>query len=559
MTKLFIVESPNKCKKIKYLLEKIDINETFLVYACCGHFREISDICRKTFHITFSPIASKKKYLHTISKILKNKTTPIEIWVATDNDREGESIAWHLCKWFKLKINVTKRLRFNEITLPALSKAYHNPDRIDMNLVEAQFTRQIIDRSIGFTFSSKLSSVFSKKWLSAGRCQTPTLKLIMDNKKKREQASENTFYKVFGAIGKHLFTLNQTFENEKDVTNFLKSNIGFEHEFVKPFKTQITYRYPPKGLTTSKLQQFCSTYWKWSPSFTMSQAQDLYENGLITYHRTESTQSNPIFQTKVKEYIGKHYGDSYIKSNLCFTNSSKFAHECIHPTNINTILPQNKLYSFIHKITLQSCMEKATLEEKVITISSPKTNHLFQKILYTYQMRGFTILDKVHEDENKNSIPKTPRFEKIQAMEKLKEYIPFLNEAQVIAELEKKGIGRPSTFASFVSKIESKKYVEIDDISQESNQALHTIIIDCVLNKLQKTKEKLLQYESQKIILSPLGEQVAVYLYDNFNDFFNYGVTKEMEMGLDNIAKGEDTKQNFLEIFYQRLEKTIAV
>ena len=163
------------------------------------------------------------------------------------------------------------------------------------------------------------------------------------------------------------------------------------------------------------------------------------------------------------------------------------------------------------------------------------------------------------DDENKNLIPKTPRLEKIQAIEKLKEYVPFLNEAQVIAELEKKGIGRPSTFASFVSKIESKKYVEIDDISQESNQALYTITMDCRLNKLQKKKEKLLQHESQKVILSPLGENIAKYLYDNFNDFFSYGVTKEMEIALDNIAKGEDTKQNILEIFYQRLENTITV
>lgn len=556
MTKLFIVESPSKCKKIKFLLEKIDPNEKFLVYACCGHFREISDICTKTFHITFKPIVSKKKYLHTISKIVKTATKPMDIWIATDNDREGESIGWHLCKWLKCNTKTTKRLRFNEITFPALSEAYFNPDKINMNLVEAQFTRQIIDRSIGYTFSPKLSKTFLKKWLSAGRCQTPTLKLVLDNKIKREKASENTFYKISGLIQKQSFTLNKVFSDEHTAQDFLCQNKTFQHEFLKPFEVQISYRYPPKGITTSKLQQYCSTYWKWSPIYTMSQAQELYENGLITYHRTESTQCNPIFKKKVKEYIQETYGDEFVKSSTSFYNSEKFAHECIHPTNINTILPQNKLYTYIHKITVQSFMEKATMEETIVNISSPNPEYVFQKMFSHYKHRGFTIMDKVHTEKD-DMIPKKPKFDSIVMKEMLEEYVPFLNEAQVIAELEKKGIGRPSTFASFVSKIESRKYVEIDDISQESTQELKTISFNCATKKMSTEKKKHLQYESQKIILSALGEKVAKYLYENYQDFFDYHVTKEMESSLDNIANGSDTKTNILRNFYHKLEKVI--
>ena len=165
-------------------------------------------------------------------------------------------------------------------------------------------------------------------------------------------------------------------------------------------------------------------------------------------------------------------------------------------------------------------------------------------------------MDKVHTEKD-DMIPKKPKFDSIVMKEMLEEYVPFLNEAQVIAELEKKGIGRPSTFASFVSKIESRKYVEINDISQESTQELKTISFNCATKKMFTEKKKHLQYESQKIILSALGEKVAKYLYENYQDFFDYHVTKEMESSLDNIANGSDTKTNILRNFYHKLEKVI--
>ena len=165
-------------------------------------------------------------------------------------------------------------------------------------------------------------------------------------------------------------------------------------------------------------------------------------------------------------------------------------------------------------------------------------------------------MDKIHAEKN-DIIPKKAAFNTIVLKEVMEEYVPFLNEAQVIAELEKKGIGRPSTFASFVSKIESRKYVEIRDISQESNKELKTITFDCTTNKMTTEKKKHLQHESQKLILSVLGEKVANYLYENYHDFFDYGVTKEMESALDNIANGCDSKMNILQNFYEKLEKVI--
>ena len=552
MKTIVIVESPSKCKKIEYILSQIDPNRRFIVRACCGHFREIKSIDTESFDVLYQTIPTKKKYVAYLKKIIKSRDVG-EIILATDNDREGEAIAWHICQELRCPVNKTKRLRFNEISKAAISNAYQSPSLIDMNLVHAQSTRQIVDQWIGFTFSPKLASLFRNKSLSAGRCQTPAVKLIYDNETKRSQASTDTlFHCTICFHPQHQFHLNHTFQNQSDGIEFMKQNQDFHHALIKPFETSTSYRYPPKGLTTSKLQQFCSTYWKWSPTFTMQQAQQLYENGHITYHRTESTQYNASFQKNVLTFIEETFGKEYKKKKVSWSEN-KNAHESIHPINVYTEIKSNRLYEFIRKTTIQSLMENATFSNIHVKVTSPRENYVFEKTFCTCEFEGFLKYDE--KPPEKNIVPKTLSFEWIKLFEKHKEYIPHLNEAQVIQQLEKLGIGRPSTFASFISKILQRKYVSKEDITENTETVMTEYRIEKQdRDKITKKENPYVIQESQKLKLSDLGKKSVQYLYKNFEEFFDYDFTKSIEKSLDTIASGDCKKIDFLKSFYEKIK-----
>lgn len=548
-----IVESPSKCKKIQGFLSQIDKTKTFFVVASCGHFREISSIDKKTFEITFSYIRGKKKYVDTIKKRI-NKN--VETVIATDNDREGEAIGWHLCDVLGLNVKKTKRLRFNEISKKALEDAYNHPDILDMKLIDAQMARQIVDRWIGYKFSPLVSKFCEKKGLSAGRCQTPTLKIVKDQDDLIKNGGKETKFHFYGTFHKIIFELNHLFTKEEDGLDFLQKNIVFQHKLVLPHEIKTTFQYPPKPLTTSKVQQQCSFLWKWSPTFTMKNLQKLYEDGWITYHRTESTILSKDFTFKGRKWIEETYGKEYLGDFRSM--DVKTAHEAIRPTDIKRKDEKNCLYHYIWKTTLQSLMSKATIDNTIVKITTPNTEWFLQKTFPKTVFQGFLVLnDKKEEKCNSSflSIKKLKPFEFLQLKETPTETLQQLNEGQIIAKLEKLGIGRPSTFASFVSKIQMRKYVDKKNLENKWDKHLSIYSFQNGNEEIELEEEEYKQKEYNKIVINDLGNSVVSFLFQNFDRFFNYSYTAEIEKELDNIASGTITKQNVLRKIEKELSK----
>lgn len=559
MTTLIIVESPSKCKKIEYFLSEIDKRKVFSVVACCGHFREISSIDKKTFEVKYKYSKGKFKYIQNIRKKIGKNT---EIMIATDNDREGESIGWHLCDILNLDIDKVKRLRFNEISFHAVKNAYENPSLFSKDLIYAAETRQIIDRWIGFHFSPLLSKFCNQRSLSAGRCQTPTLKLIYDNNIKNENKNNDTIFRIYGTFHKYIFSLNKPFEKKEDAIYFFKKNIEFLHTFQLPHSIEKKERYPPKPFKTSTIQQYCSTYWKWSPMVTMKSLQELYEKGFITYHRTESTELSNSFIKKSLEYIENEYGEKYKKKNINY-QPNKTAHEAIRPTDIKKIETtlHNKLYSLIRKQILQSLMSPAEIEETYVKIHTPEPDLFFEKIFKKTLFDGFLCLEK------KESILKIPKklkpIEKLELKEVPKEESSFYNEGGIIKKLEELKIGRPSTFASFISKILFRNYVDKKDIEKDS---LRPFIIwtwelskdkkdSMQENEIKKEEKPYSEKQYNKLIINDLGKKVINYIYQNYPEYFNYEYTSKIEQYLDDIGEGKLEKDTLLKEIYEKLKK----
>ena len=385
---LLIVESPAKCGKIEGFLG--------LGYKCMatyGHLRTLNNLKNidfsNNFNLTFATLENK-------SKQIKNLRTAIdrseEVILATDNDREGEAIAWHICMLFNLPIKTTKRIIFKEITKEAILNAVKNPEKIDLNLVYAQHTRQIIDLIVGFKVSPILWNNISRNsqdGLSAGRCQTPALKLVYDNSKEIENSPGTIVYNVTGTFTNinMIYTLSDQFKKEKEVEDFLNKSMGFNHIFSRDVPKK-SVKNPPEPFSTSTLQQVSNTELRCSPKETMKICQKLYESGFITYMRTDSKSYNKEFIGTAKKYIEKTWSKDYIndKINELMDRSAKNkdnlkaqeAHEAIRPTNINRLSIGNeysqkeqKMYKLIWRNTCQSCIASAIYSVIYSKISAP--------------------------------------------------------------------------------------------------------------------------------------------------------------------------------------------
>lgn len=546
MSILVIVESPSKCKKIQSILSQIEPKKKIMVLSCCGHFREIASIDKKTLEVKFKYSKGKYKYIQKIRKSIFGK----EIYIATDNDREGESIGWHLCDIFHLDIKKIKRLRFNDLSFPTLKYAYEHPSFLSQDLIDAALTRQIIDRWIGFQFSPRLSKFCNEKGLSAGRCQTPTLKLVFDKEEEKKKITEETYFQCNATFHKYLFSLSSSFEKKEEGFDFLEKNKKFPHEYELPFHTEKKEKYPPKPFKTSTIQQYCSSYWKWSPTITMKKLQELYEEGKITYHRTESIQLSNSFIKKGLEYIEKEYGEEYkTKKNIYSSNS--FAHEAIRPTNLSKIDEKDKLYSLIRNQTLKSLMSSAEFEETLVQIKTPFPNLFFKRTFSTLLFDGFLKLEK-KEMKSKETIPKKLKgYSIIELKEVPKKYIPSYNEGNIIKKLEDLKIGRPSTFASFLLKIQYRKYVDKKDIEYIFPRPLS--IWTMKEDKIKEEKKEWKEIEKSKIVINPLGLKVIDYLYKNYSTYFNYEYTSEIEQYLDDISEGKLEKNVLLKEIQTKL------
>jgi DNA topoisomerase-1 len=532
--KLVIVESPSKCNIIEKYLGK-----GYKVIASQGHFRslhKLEQINVETLEVKYTNDKPK------IVKMLKEECEKAdEIILATDNDREGEAIAWHICQICKLPLT-TKRILFQEITERALKQAIDEPTTINMSRVFSQQARQIIDIYIGFKISPLLWKHIQHK-LSAGRCQTPALRIIYDQEKIIENQSYDKCFAVYGYFTSNNIEFKHPNMTETEVGPLLETCKGHTFTLTKGQPKQIKEE-PPSILITSTLQQRASQMLGMSPKNTMRNAQTLYEKGLITYMRTDAPYYNPDFLKSVEEYITKNHGPQYVGVTK---NGESKTHEGIRVTNLFIhsidIEPNvNRLYDFIFKHTLKSCMSPYQgittpyLLDYDFTYLSTKTIHSGWKCLNKTDEKDWGLyldyLDKV-------------KYNTICADEKIKSQEFHFNEAQLIRKLEKENIGRPSTFTNIVESI--GKYTDKGKIKGKvvplTQYELKEVI---TISHTDKQIE-----EENKLSITPLGKQVVEFCNEHFTSLFDYKYTERMEQQLDLIEQGSDWKPIVIEFIKQ--------
>jgi len=534
MTILVIVESPSKCKKIEEYLGK-DIK----CIASYGHVRKLpglKNIDVNNFKLNFEAINSS--YLKKLEYNINNSS---EIIIATDDDREGEAIGYHICCLFKLPLTI-KRIKFNEITCQAVKNAYDNPTTLNMNLIHAAITRQVLDLLVGFTISPFLwRNINHKKNLSAGRCQTPALRLVYDNFLKIKNNPGNIVHKIIGYFtNKNIeFTLNQSLQNPD---TFLEQSITFKHIFKRNIPTEVVKK-SPKPFSTSYLQQTASNKLNISPKITMQICQKLYENGHITYMRTDSQKYSGDFIKTAKKYINTEWGDNYIKTNLNnIKQNDSNAHEAIRPTNINIkeVIIDGKncrLYKLIWQNTCESMMADALFNQVKLEITAPlklKYIYIIEKPIFL----GWLILS--YKETNNlweyifNVAEGVVSYNKIITKVDIINRVLHYSEAKLVNLLEEKGIGRPSTYASLVEKIKDRQYVKKRNIKGIKHNVLEYELNKDEITKTETSKE--LGKENNKLVIEPLGIMVIEFLLSNFEVLFKYEYTSEMESKLDAIA-----------------------
>ena len=561
---LVIVESPAKCAKIEGYL-----GPGYKVVASYGHLRELKNIdIEHGFKQGFKPIYTiidnslKKKQIEIIRKEI-NKAD--DVILASDDDREGEAIAWHICDMFKLDVEKTKRITFNEITESALHYAIHNPRTINMNLVYAQQARQILDLLVGFKVSPMLWKFITNhaaNSLSAGRCQTPALKIIYDNQQLINNIPDATVYNTNGYFTNSnlCFKLNKQFDTKEQVTDFLDGSSRFEHIYTCTTPSK-SYKKQPDPFTTSTIQQTASNEFRYSPKETMKLCQKLYEAGYITYMRTDSKTYSADFIKCVKDYIQRKYS-SYIHDDIDLLVSGSVkkttkktnpltqdAHEAIRPTDISLYnLPETidskekKMYNLIWQTTLESCMAPAVFYSITAIISG------YMNTQYTYSSElihfpGWKIVAQKYSTENKEYkylqtikpngvIP----YKKIISQVAVKNVKHHYTEARLVQLLEENGIGRPSTFSMLVDKIQERGYVKKEDVKGKEIECCDYELADGEIVETDIKRE--FGNEKGKLIIQPMGIIVMEFLEKHFLDMFNYDFTKTMEDDLDNISKG---------------------
>ena len=581
MKYLVLVESPAKCVKIeKYLNANDDLN-IYEVMATVGHITELKslkNIDTTTFICNYELIESKKKNTNKIRQKIK---TVDEVILACDNDREGESINYYICHIFNLPLT-TKRIVFNEITETAIQSAIKYPKTIDMNIVHAQQARQILDLLVGFKISPMLWKFFShkiEKSLSAGRCQTPALKIIYDNQRNIDQNEEKQIYQTTGYFANNIFNLNKIFETKEEINTFLNESTHFSHVYScsNPIKV---FKQPPEPFNTSRIQQVASNELRFSPKETMALCQKLYEGGYITYMRTDSKKYSGDFINSIKEYIIKTFstldvkGEKYINTNIdlliTLQNAKQSneiqAHEAIRPTNISLFeLPdmsqkERKLYKLIRENTLKSCMAPACFNSITATITAC-SDTLFTCTCESVDFIGWKIVSKNPESNKEYHYLQTIKQNSIIPFKKICARISFTNtkqhytEARLVHLLEEKGIGRPSTFSMLVDKIQERGYVKKEDVKGKTVVCYDYELENVTVTEIETKRE--FGNEKGKLIIQPMGILIIEFLEKHFIDIFNYDYTKNMEDKLDQISSGKLLLYDLCNDCNQQLDKLI--
>jgi DNA topoisomerase-1 len=569
---LLIVESPAKCGKIEKFL-----GASYKVIGSYGHITHLSNLnqidFKNNYKPTFNIIDTKQSQISKMRKVIDGAK---EVILATDDDREGEAIAWHIAEVFKLNIANTKRIVFHEITERAIKNAIANPRTINLDLVYAQQGRQILDLIVGFTITPLLWKHIvsnSKNALSAGRCQTPALRLVYDNYKEiQESPGKLSFNSVGYFTGQNIqFTLNTNHETHESMKDFLEQSKKYKHMLTRA-KERETIKNPPLPFTTSGLQQAANNSIHISPKETMELAQKLYESGYITYMRTDCKVYSQEFIEESKIYIIEKYKREYINPEInkliqnkdasndvnkdainvkatSENNNAQEAHEAIRPTCINIENVDNdetfnakhrKLYKLIWSNSLESMMAPARYKVLVVNISAP------HDAIYKYSAEENIFLgwkavlgleEEKYYDYFKNIKEGVVNYKKITCKQTLKELKSHYSEAHLVQLLEQKGIGRPSTFSSLLEKIQERKYVVKQNVEGKKLEVIDYMLVENNIVEEKGTKE--FGNEKNKLVITQIGIFVIEFLIKYFNTLFDYTYTKTMEDELDNIAQGK--------------------
>ena len=560
---LVIVESPAKAKTIqKYLGKEFEVKSSF------GHIRDLPKkgmgIDLATFTPDYEVSPDKKKIVAELKTAVKNAET---VWLASDEDREGEAIAWHLAQELKLKEDRTKRIVFHEITKNAILKAIENPRKIDQNLVNAQQARRVLDRIVGFEMSPVLWKKV-KTGLSAGRVQSVAVRLVVEREKEiRDFVAKSTFKLdgVFLNSEKQEISakLKKDFSEETEAEKFLELSKNTEFKVLNVEKKPGT-RSASAPFTTSTLQQEASNRLGYGVTSTMRVAQRLYEEGYITYMRTDSVNLSQEAINGAKAQILSEFGEAYSNPRNYTTKSASAqeAHEAIRPTDFSVKsigdAQLNKLYQLIYKRTLASQMANAKIEKTTIEIGNPKLPTHFEAqgevIIFDgfLKVYGITKSDDDDEENNEKLLPKvsvgeTLTFKKITAIEKFTKPAARYTEAALVKKLEELGIGRPSTYAPTIQTIQNREYVDKREVLPQEREILKMTLTKDIKKEILSEK---FGGDKNKFVPTDIGEVVNEFLTENFAEILDYGFTARVEQEFDDIADGGKQWKNVITSFY---------
>ncbi|MDD5825945.1 MAG: type I DNA topoisomerase [Prevotellaceae bacterium] len=580
---LVIVESPAKAKTIEKFL-----GEDFKVMSSYGHIR---DLKKKELSIDIDSLTPDYEIPSEKEKVVKelksNAKSAEKVWLASDEDREGEAISWHLCEVLGLDEKKTNRIVFHEITKPAILEAIKNPRHLNMNLVNAQQARRVLDRLVGF----KLSPVLWRKVkpsLSAGRVQSVAVRLIVEREREIKSFKSEDFYRVYGTFAITNDDGSQSevkaevptrFKTHEEVTDFLrrceKATFTIESISKKPL-----HRSPAPPFTTSTLQQEAARKLGFTVSQTMMVAQHLYENGRITYMRTDSVNLSSLCLQASKDEIIKTWGKEYSKTRQYHTQSkgAQEAHEAIRPTDMSkpTIegsMQEKRLYELIWKRTAASQMADAEIEKTTVNISVSGCQEQFVTGGEVIKFDGFikvyhesTDDEEQRDDESmrllpplEEGMPLTRR--EVAAVQRFTQSPMRYNEASLVHKLEELGIGRPSTYAPTISTIQQREYVHKGDKKGEER----TYTVDTLKGKQisQSTRTEIVGSDKGKLLPTDIGIVVNDFLMQYFPGIMDYNFTAKVEQKFDEIAEGgelwTDMMKDFYKDFEPEVEKTMNI
>ena len=576
---LLIVESPAKAKTIEKIL-----GSDFEVKSCYGHIRDLEkDDMGIDLKNNYQPryiIPDDKERVVKELRTLAKKSD--EVWLATDEDREGEAISWHLCEVLGLDPRITKRIVFHEITKPAIRKAVDNPRTVDMNLVNAQQARRVLDRIVGFELSPVLWRKMSmKNNLSAGRVQSVAVRLIAEREREINAFTATSTFRI-----EALFTANDvtgkavTFAAEgkkysaaDDAENFLKSCVGADYK-VTDIQVKPARKSPAAPFTTSTLQQEASRKFGYSVSRTMQLAQKLYESGKITYMRTDSVNLSDTAMADARNQIISQYGERYHQPRKYKNKneSAQEAHEAIRPTymdNHHVDDPDTrKLYELIWKRTMASQMADAELERTIAKINISTNKEELSASGEVLKFDGFLKVyreDRDEEDINDDeqaegmlpplTVSQQLPLREMKAIERFSRPSPRYTEASLVKKLEELGIGRPSTYAPTISTIQKRGYVEKRD--KEGVKREYRIFRLVKDNITKITESENTGAEKSKLFPSDLGLVVTDFLKQYFDDIMDYGFTARIENEFDEVAAGKLKWNNMIDQFYVPFKKEV--